>query len=189
MMIMLITGVLVWSLVHFLPSLAPGLKRSIEGSLGENGYKGTFSLCMVAAILLMVFGWKSSGEHLVYEAPSWGGIVTFILMIGSAILFFAPYMKNSISAYLRHPQLLAVALFGIGHLVAVGHVRSLVLFGGLSLWALLEIPLIKRRDGPREPPGPASFRQNLILVVAGTVFFMVFLFTHEKLFGIAALPG
>ena len=41
-MTLLVCGLLLFTVVHLVPSLAPGLKTAWLGRLGENGYKGTF---------------------------------------------------------------------------------------------------------------------------------------------------
>jgi uncharacterized membrane protein len=188
-MAMLIAGVLFWSLVHFMPSAATGLKQRLVGGLGENGYKGVFGLCIIGAVLLMVFGWKTTDETALYSAPEWGGMVTLLAMLGTSITFFAPYIASNVGRLMRHPQLLGIVLFGTGHLFAVGHLRSVVLFGGLALWALAEIILINRRDGAWVKPDPVPRGSDFKLFLAGFGFFLLFLFTHEGLFGVAALPA
>ena len=55
---LMMTGLILWSVVHFVPSLMPGLKASWKSKLGEGGYMGSFSLLLVLALVLIVFGWK-----------------------------------------------------------------------------------------------------------------------------------
>jgi uncharacterized membrane protein len=186
---MLVAGLLIWCGVHLLPAFAPGTRRQLVGGLGENGYKALFGVCMIAAVLLMVFGWKRTEEVVLYTAPEWGGIVTLVTMLGTSVTFFAPYMANNLSRLLRHPQLTGVILFGAGHLAAVGNWRALVLFGGFTLWAVLEIVLINRREGPWTRPAPATRKDDFKLLLTGLGFFMIFMFTHEGLFGVSPLPA
>lgn len=186
---LLILGVFIWSLVHFLPAAAPGLRRGLAGRLGEIGYKAAFALCMVAAALLMISGWKATADSPLYTPPEWGGIITLVTMLGTSLSFFAPYMDNNLRRLVRHPQLAGIILFGVGHLVAVGSARSVVLFGGLALWAALEILLINRRDGAWSRPEAASMKDDVRLFLSGLGFFMIFMFTHEALFGVSPLPA
>ena len=58
-MSLLITGILIWSLIHFLPSLGQGLRRQLQAVLGTGPYKGLFSLAIVSALLCIIFGWRS----------------------------------------------------------------------------------------------------------------------------------
>jgi uncharacterized membrane protein len=186
---LLILGILIWSCVHLLPAAAPGLRKSLVDSLGENGYKAVFALCMVGAVLLMISGWKGTADTPLYTVPERGGIVTLVTMLGTSLSFFAPYMDNNLRRLLRHPQLTGIILFGIGHLAAVGNPRSIVLFGGLALWAALEILLINRREGAWTKPVAATVKDDVKLFLSGLGFFMIFMFTHEALFGVSPLPA
>ena len=68
-MLLLLLGILLFAGVHFVPSLAPGLKRNTVSKMGENGYKGIFSLLLLAALALIIFGWRSTQPDFIY-APS-----------------------------------------------------------------------------------------------------------------------
>ncbi|MEM8769976.1 MAG: NnrU family protein, partial [Pseudomonadota bacterium] len=57
---LLIAGVVMWTIVHLFPSLAPGARAQLLERLGEGPYKGFFAVDIVIAILLMVFGWRSA---------------------------------------------------------------------------------------------------------------------------------
>ena len=57
---LLIAGLLIWSLVHFVPSLAQSLKQDTISRIGENGYKTVFTLLMFSALALIIFGWRST---------------------------------------------------------------------------------------------------------------------------------
>ena len=59
-MSMLVLGILLFAGVHFIPSLAPGLKSGAVEKMGENGYKGVFSLLLLSALALMIFGWRGA---------------------------------------------------------------------------------------------------------------------------------
>jgi uncharacterized membrane protein len=116
-------------------------------------------------------------------------MVALVTMLGTSVSFFAPYMANNLSRLLRHPQLTGVILFGVGHLAAVGNWRSLVLFGGFTLWAVLEILVINRREGAWERPEPTTRKDDLKLLLTGLGFFLIFMYTHEGLFGVSPLPS
>jgi len=182
-MIKLILGVLLWSVTHLLPAALPELRRSLLGKLGENGYKGLFTLLMVLAIYLVISGWKAALPESVFLPPAWGRHVTALLMLIAFVLFFAPYPPNNIKRLLRHPQLTGVLCWGVGHLLANGEGRSIVLFGGLALWALLEMVLINRRDGAWQKPQPAPRKNDIILAAAGLGAYVIVAMAHQWLFG------
>ena len=77
----------------------------------------------------------------------------------------------------------------LAHLFANGDDRSLVLFGGLGLWAIVEILMISRREGAWQRPGAGSFRANAVTVVLGLVAYVVIMIVHPYLFGVSPLPS
>ena len=77
----LLLGVLLWSVVHLLPGALPGVKKSMVARLGENGYKGVFTLAMVVAIYLVISGWKAAVPESVYLPPAWGRHLTALLVL------------------------------------------------------------------------------------------------------------
>jgi uncharacterized membrane protein len=185
----LVLGVLIWILVHFFPGLAPAARKSIISRIGEYPYKGIFLLFMIVSIYLIITGWSSmtpvEPDKLpeIYAAPEWGGYAAGVLVLIGFALFFAPYPPNNIRRMLRHPQLIGVASWGIGHLLAVGTARSLVFFGGLTAWAIIEIFLINRREGAWTKPAPASHRNDVAMLLFAVLVYLAFLFTHHLLFG------
>ena len=185
----LVLGVLIWSMVHFFPGLAPAARKSIIGRIGEYPYKGVFLLFMIASIYLIITGWSSMTPvepdllPEIYEAPEWGGYAAGVLVLIGFALFLAPYPPNNIKRLLRHPQLIGFASWGIGHLLAVGTARSLVFFGGLTAWAVIEIFLINKREGAWVKPAPAPVRNDVTMVLFAVLVYLAFLFTHHLLFG------
>ena len=185
----LIVGVLLWSFVHMVPAVPMGIRASIIKRTGEGPYKGLFALLIIVSMVLMVLGWKSLPREFIYELPVWADVVCWVSMLAMSILFFAPYMQTNISRLLRHPQLTGIVLCGASHVLASGQLRSLVLFGGIGAWALIEIMLINRRDGSWQKPGPVSFMSDFKLLIAGLGFFLLFVFIHEDIFGAVIVPA
>ena len=181
----LILGVLVWSIVHFIPALAGDFRKRLIGRIGENPYKGLFTLMMALAIYLIISGWKATIPEFLYLPPAWGRHATSLLVLIAFILFLAPYPATNIKRFLRHPQLSGVICWGIGHLLANGETRSIVLFGGLTAWAIVEMILLNRRDGAWLKPDPAPRKNDIILIIAGLVAYLVFAFAHQWLFGVS----
>ncbi len=188
-MILLCIGVLLFVLVHFIPTLARGLKSSLIVHIGEHPYKGLFSLLLVTSIALMVFGWRSTTPELVYLPPGWGVTLTIILTLISVILFGAAQYPTRIKRIVRHPQLTGLVVWSSGHLLSNGDSRSLILFGGLGLWALIEMLLINRREGPWvKPHGPSLFVEARGLVISVIIFF-VLMYLHPYFAGVSPIPG
>ncbi len=185
----LVLGVLLWSFVHMLPAAGMGIRATLVNRIGEGPYKGLFALLIILSVVMMVFGWKAIPREFIYELPAWADLVCGLSMLAMSILFFAPYMQTNISRFLRHPQLIGIVLLGAGHVLASGQVRSLILFGGISAWAVIELICINRRDGDWHKPEPVSYLSDFKLLLAGLGFFMIFMFIHEGVFGAAVVPA
>lgn len=183
-MITLVLGVLLFCGVHFIPSLAPGLKRAWRDRLGENGYKGVFSLLLLAAFALMIAGWRGASPVPLYDPP--GALKAFALgmLVLAFVLLVVSGRPSRIKRILRHPQLTGVALWGIAHLLLNGDHRSLVLFGGLTLWALGEMLAINRRDGVWiRSPAPGWGSEFLTLLIAAALIALV-IYVHPWIAGV-----
>lgn len=186
-MIWLWLGVIVWSGVHALPSLAPGMRTSLIERVGPGGYKGAFALAIFASILLMVLGWRSAAADIVYEPPAWGAHLAMLLMLIAFLLFAFSHGKSNLKRFIRHPQLTAMVVWAIAHLLANGDSRSVVLFGVLGVWAMIEMVLLNRRDGAYEPPAPRPLAAEIKPVVIGVVIYTVFILLHPYLFGVSPI--
>ena len=188
-MTLLIAGIGLWFITHLFPAAAPDARGNIVAKLGENPYKGFFSLLILAALLMIVFGWKSAVPSTVYEPPMVAGIVPSVLVLLSLVLFFASQTGGYIKRLIRHPQMTAVLLWSTSHLLTNGDSRSLSLFGGLAIWAVLEIILINRREGPRDDKPAANVGQDVAAIVIGGIAFALIGHFHLQLFGVPAVAA
>ena len=188
-MTLLIAGIALWFVTHLFPAAAPVARDNLVKKLGENPYKGIFSLLILAALLMIIFGWKSAIPNALYVPPMGPGIVPSLLVLFGLIIFFASQTGGHIRRLIRHPQMTAVLFWSIAHLLVNGDSRSVSLFGGFAVWALLEIILINRREGPRSDKPAASIRQDLVTIVIGGVVFALVGHFHLQLFGVSVVPA
>jgi len=188
-MIFLILGVLIWSGVHLLPSLGVQTRGAWIERIGEGPYKGLFTLSLVGAIALMVVGWRSAAPVGVYAPPAWGMTLANLTMFVSLVSFIGSNVPTNLKRIVRHPQLTGVAIWGFGHLLANGDVRSLVLFGGIGVWAIVAMVSINRRDGAWQKPEPLPLAAEVKLLVAGIVAYAVLAFAHPYISGVSPFPG
>lgn len=173
-MLLLLIGLLLFTGVHLIPALAPGLRKSWHGRMGEAGYKGTFSLLLLLGIGLIVAGWRSTQPAVIYMVPPAVHPAALGLLVLAFLLLVVSTRQSRLRQWIRHPQLTGVLLWGVAHLLLNGDTRSLLLFGGLTLWALVEIILINRREGVwiKDPvPGWGAELVTLLItaVVVGVV--------------------
>ncbi len=187
-MALLVAGIALWIAVHLFPAYAPTRRQALLQRLGENPYKGLFSLLIVASLVMIVFGWKQATPQAVYAPPLAPGIVPAVLVFVGLVLFFAAQMAGHLKRVLRHPQMLGTILWALAHLLTNGDSRSVTLFGALLAWAVVEILLCNRRDGPRTELPAATAKWDVVAVVVGIAAFALLGHFHAWLFGVAPLP-
>ena len=188
-MALLIAGVVFWSIVHLLPSAAPGIRANLSSKLGEMPYKGLFAFDILIALGLIVFGWKSALPSSIYAPPFFGSPVPSVFIIIGIIFLVASSVPNNLKRYIRHPQMTGVLFWSIGHLLANGDSRSLVLFGGLGLWSILEMTFINKRDGAWQIPRRVAMQKDVVAAIIAAAVFAGLVFFHVPLFGVAAIPA
>jgi len=184
----LIAGVALWAVVHLVPAAVPRVKDLLVARLGAGPWRGLFALAVLAGLVAIVVGWRSTLPEPVYSPPGWGRTAAGVLTFVAILLFGASHAPSNLKRWLRHPQLTGLLAWTGGHLLANGDTRSLVLFGGLAVWALIEIPLINLRDGRWQRPPPARARADVINVVASAAIFAVLLLLHPWFAGVKAWP-
>ncbi len=186
-MALMLIGLGIWIFIHLIPSMAGNYRTRVVTGIGEGPYKLIFSLCLLAAIVFMVFGWRSMTPDHIYTPPTWGRHLAMLLMLLTFHLFAVARSKSNIKRFLRHPQLTGLLLWSIGHLFANGDSRSVILFPVLFIWALVEMYFINRREGPWQKPEPVSAGTEVFTAVKGIVLYLIFLFAHPYLTGITVV--
>ena len=188
-MVLLIVGIVLWSAIHLYPSVMMQSRESLQKRLGAGPYRGLFSLAVVVSLVLIVIGWRGANVQPVYSPPLYGSPIVPGLMLLSFILFAAASAPGNIKRFLRHPMLSGVIVWGAAHLLANGDNRSVALFGGMSVWAALEILLINRRDGAWQRPEPVALSKDVMTVVASAVIFAIVAWGHKFVIGVPAVAG
>ncbi|MEC9434217.1 MAG: NnrU family protein [Pseudomonadota bacterium] len=176
-MTLLILAIVLWWATHSIPLLAPGLRASVVAKQGEKAWRGGFSLVTLAVVALMVIGYRMAEYEELWFLP-WAVHLNNLMMLIAVFLFGASHSKGNVKRYVRHPQLLSVIVWSVAHLLVNGDVASLILFGGLGLWAVAAIFMTNARDGAWAKPAPGPVKKDLILVAASVVAFGVITFVH-----------
>ena len=82
-------------------------------------------------------------------------------------------------------MLTGVLIWAGGHLLANGDNKSLILFGGLGLWALVSIITVSRNEGIWVKPARiASVSRELLSVVIAATLYAVLMFVHPWIAGV-----
>ena len=186
-MALLIAGVVFWSVTHLFPATAPGVRTSLVGKLGLGPYKGLFALDIVLALALIVYGWKTAAPTSLYVPPLYGSPLPSALILIAMVLLVASSMPNNLKRLIRHPQMTAVVFWGGGHLLTNGDSRSTILFGGLVVWAVLEMFFINRRDGQWRKPDRVAVTKDVVMVLIGAAATAIVIYFHTSLFGVPAI--
>ncbi len=173
-MTLLYTGMVIWWLGHFVKRLTPQLRAGMDSKLGVGPAKGVFGVLLILSVVLMVIGYRAAPVDMIYNAPSWGKGVNNLMMLVAIGLMGMGKSKGRARAWLRHPMLWGTAVWASAHLLANGDMASLVLFGGIGIWALISMLLINMTEGKWDRPkaGPASGDIKW-LVISGVVFAVI----------------
>lgn len=188
-MFLLFLGVLLWSALHLFPAVMADKRNELNRSLG-NKYQGGFALLIVLSVILIVIGWRSTPPEILYVPLSFGRHINMLFMLVAVILFAASHSKSKIKQYVRHPMLLSVHIWALGHLLANGETRSVVLFGGMLVWTILSFILINKRDGEWvKPTEKAGMAGELRLIGISAVVYLVLMFAHPYFAGMPVIAG
>jgi uncharacterized membrane protein len=176
-MTLLILGLFLWSGTHFLKRLAPAARASMQDKMG-NGSKGAIAVLMVISIVLMVIGYKSADTAVYWgRSPAITGINN-LLMILAVALMGVNSSKSRFRGKLRHGMLSGVVVWSIAHLLVNGDVASIVLFGGLALWAVAEMIVLNRTTEPEPPFKDGTAAGDIKLLVITLVLYAIISGVH-----------
>ena len=173
-MVWLILGVLLWSGSHLWKRLAPASRVRA----GDGG-RGIVALGSLLGIVLMVIGYRAWDSDTFW----WGRTsattgINNLLMLVAFYLAAASGMKTRAMRALRHPLLIGVMVWAVAHLLVNGDPPSLVLFGGLLAWPILEVVLINRAVPTWTKPAPAPIGKEIGAVVGAVVVLVVTGYIH-----------
>ena len=172
-MILIFLGLILWSGAHFWKRIAPDSRAA----MGDKG-KIVVAVASVIAIVLMVIGYRGSMGTVYWgRTPAMTGINN-LLVLFAFYLFAASGKGTRVTRLIRNPQLTAVAVWAVAHLLVNGDTPSFVLFGGLLAWALVEMAVINRAEGPRGAYHAPPVKSEVIAVVATVVVFAVVALIH-----------
>lgn len=172
-MIWLILGLLLWFGAHLFKRVLPG-QRAAMGKAGP----AAVAVAVLAAIVLMVIGYGSAEEVLLYALPVWAWHLNNLLMLVAIFLMNAGRAGGVVGAKLRHPMLWGVVVWTVAHLLVNGDVASLVLFAGLGFWALTEMAVIDRAEGPWSAPAKGPIFKDVRIAVLALVLYAAIAGVH-----------
>ena len=187
-MFWLFLGVLIWSLAHLFPSVLPDKRKELIAKLEEQKYMGIFTGVIVLSLFLIVIGWRSSAVEVLYIPSALGRNLNIVFMLVAIAMFAASHGNSRIKQYVRHPMLTGMHIWALGHLLANGETRSVLLFGGMLIWSALSIYFINKRDGEWVKPAEVAPMDSEIKLGAITVVvYLVLVFLHPYFAGMPVM--
>ncbi|MBB3593783.1 putative membrane protein [Rhizobium sp. BK529] len=157
-MIQFLSAFTVFLMLHSIPAI-PNIRLRIIGSIGKRVYITAYSIASLAALVWLFSAALALDYIPLWELRPWHAAVTFVLAPVGCFLVLAGLMSanplsisirstelaDAVVRITRHPVQWGFALWALGHVIANGDLRSLLLFGGLGLFALAGIPMAERR--------------------------------------------
>lgn len=154
-MTLLVIGLVLWVAAHLFKRVAPERREA----LGDKG-KGLVALVLLGAVVLMVIGYRAADYTHLWARTGWSTPLNNIMMIFALYLTSPGPSKGALFHKMRHPMLTGVIVWSVAHLLVNGDLASLVLFGGLGLWAALEVVVINRAEGEWQPHPKGSLAKD-----------------------------
>ena len=179
---LLVAGLVLFLGIHFVPAF-PALRARLSRRLGEQRYKGLFSLASAAGLALIVIGYMHTPatERVFAPFPAAFAVAPLALTL-SFILFAAANMRGYLRHALKHPMLLGLGIWALVHLLANGDLRGTVLFGAFLAYALLDlVSAISRRAVKEFVP---RLKYDVMAVIGGGAVAFGVMVLHRMLFGV-----
>jgi len=189
-MSILILGLLIFLGAHSTRVFADGWRTRMIARVGTNGWKGIYAIVSIVGLLLIVwgFGLARAQPVLLYAPPVALKHANALFTLIAFVLLAAAYVpRNHLKAAIGHPMVVAVKLWSFGHLLAVGWLHDVLLFGAFLVWAVVLFAVSRRRDrltGVSYPAGTllGTF-MTLVIGVAGWALFAFWL--HARWIGVS----
>ena len=162
-MMWLASDVLLWSGAHLFTRIAP----EARGRLGNTG-RPLLALLLLASVVLMTLSYQQA------SSPVWWGRQTTWVGVNNVLVDLGFYCLGSqvgawVAGVICHPQLTAVRLWALAHLLVNCDSASLLLFGSLLVWAVLDVVIFNKQDGKHRLSKPQSSLPREFAAIAITL--------------------
>ncbi len=187
-MYFLIAGVIIFFAIHLYSSFRSRIPdRDIRMRMGVMKYMGLYSIFSGAGFVLILWGYGLARPSAsLYTPPDWGVHVNMALMLPALILLMAAYgPRGHISQTIKHPMLMSIMFWSVGHLLANGEMNSVLLFGSFLVYAVIDRFAVAGRDLPVKK---VTIAGDLYALIIGTsVYFLFFKYLHELTIGVPVM--
>lgn len=188
-MSILIVGLLIFLGVHSLRIFAAAFCQRVQENLGMTTWKVVFALISIVGFVLIVWGFSLARQQpvLLYTSPRAFKHANALFTLIAFILVAAAYIPhNHIKEKIGHPMLAGTKLWAFGHLLAIGFLHDVILFGAFLIWAVLLFVVSRRRDrrdGVVRQQG--TIKGDILSLMVGVFGWVVFaFFLHIRWIGV-----
>jgi uncharacterized membrane protein len=156
---------------------APGTRRSLVRSLGEQLFLGLYTALALGSLALLIFAYGRAPYDALWVGSPALRLIPAIVMPFAALLLIggvSQYNPTTVIAHFdagerdpapgilkitRHPVMWAIGLWALAHIPPNGDAASLIFFGSLALLALYGTTRIDAKRREREPDGFRRFAE------------------------------
>lgn len=187
-------GLVVFFGTHFYTVFRKRDGTGFADRIPRGAYMGLYSLLTAIGFIAMAWGYGETRGVLPNLAvpPPWTRHVTMALMLPAMILIVTAYMRpvGFIKKGVRHPMLLAVKIWALGHLFANWDVGSIVLFGSFLLFGIIDRVAVKRRGDNGAADANPNVLGDLLSIAVGIALYLLLIYElHYRLFGVDVLAA
>ncbi|MDA7966095.1 NnrU family protein, partial [Ruegeria sp.] len=115
--VLLILGVALWWAAHLFKRVMPERRAAVG--------KGAIALALVAAVLLMIFGYRMTDTVFVWAPPSFTIHINNLLVLIAIFMMSPAGTKGRLLNRMRHPMLAGFKLWAFAHLLVNGDLASI----------------------------------------------------------------
>jgi len=176
----LISGIIIFFAIHIVPSTQ--LRTMVVSNIGEKRFKAVFSIVSVTGLALIIFGLTEASFRVLWTPPIWARSMLISIMPIVVVLWVVAETPNNIRRFIRHPMLIAMLIWGLGHLVANGDLATTIVFASFASFSLANIVVVNAR-APFQQPEPVSWLWDMGTVGMGLILYGIIFYFHGSFTG------
>jgi uncharacterized membrane protein len=182
-MTMLAIAAAFWLAIH-IGIAGSALRGAVARPLGENAFRGVFSLLTVAALAALIWAFRRAPTQPLWALPTPNYWILAALMLPAFLLLVASVSgpnptaagqalgsagPRGVTRITRHPMLWSFALWALVHVLGNGDLASLLFFGTFGVTALVGMPSIDAKIAARDPAAWASLSETTSILPLGAI--------------------
>ncbi len=184
----LLMGLILLLGIHSVSIVALRWREAMVQRMGLVAWRGLYSVVALLGLWLVVRGYAQTrlAPQVLWVAPMAVRHLAAVLLLPVFPCLLATYLPGTLRTKLRHPMLVAVKAWALAHLLVVGTVSAVLLFGAVLAWAVVDRISLKRRPAREVPTLPASAVNDVLAIGLGLALYAFMVMKgHLWLIGVA----